>query len=238
VIISKITEKALLLSKKLRHVINFVNPDTIEQLKNKVVAMDEAVGSYKYNILDTFINEALRSSNIKQVINDAESIVSDMDSIESDESENASQFDLWDPNAWFDDTELGFLDNLAGAIGDVLGPGDDESSVDDFETARSSRSSRSSFRPTIRYPKQTIRKGRASAGRYKVLATIFQSTMTELFNVLIESIDSYNQARVNTEEALSERKEMIKREYIGSGKTYSVGNKYAEQLYNSQGLYK
>jgi hypothetical protein len=73
---------------------------------------------------------------------------------------------------------------------------------------------------------------------YQWIVNKFSRDASELYDILNNAIDNYNEAKVNPEEVLSKRKEMMNREYIGSGRTYSVGNKYAEQLYNSQGLYK
>ena len=241
IIINKFTLKTLSLSRKLRYVIKFVNLSTIEELKNKLVELSDSVDAYLIDLMREFISDLKQRAVLgeKEFIDEVESIVSDIDSSVS-ESENASQLDLWDPNAWFADTELDFLDGLAGAIRDAIGPGDDESSVgSDFETAISQ--GRDVVREGLdrfRQPRRKQYVGKRTSEKYEKLAEKFQMDISEVYNILMDAIDSYNEARVKPEEALSERKEMMNREYIGSGRTYSVGNRYAEQLYNSQGLYK
>ena len=243
IIANRICLKALSLSKKLRHVINFVNSSTIENFKNKLVELSDLVDVYIGDVLNTFLSDlqvrAILGTN--DFASEVESIISDLDSAES---EDASQLDLLDPNAWFNDTELGFLDNLAGAIRDAIGVADDESSESSssgFQTAIGDEESKDDVQEGLnrfRQPRRRRNVGRRSIAMYQNVASKFQDNISELYNILIDAIDSYNQSRIQPDELLTERKEKMNREYIGSGRVYSVGNKYAEQLYNSQGLYK
>lgn len=242
VLANRFAIKALSLSKKLRHVIQFVNSSTIESLKEKLDELSEYVGKYITNILASYISDQRVKAILgeKETIDEVESIISDLDSAES---EDASQLDLWDPNAWFNDTEIGFLDNLAGAIRDVIGPGDDdESSLNSgFQTAIEDEQIEDVVLEGLdrfRQPRKKKSVGKKSVKMYENLTYNFQKNLQELYDTLTVVIDTYNQARVNTEEVLSERNNVIKTKYSGSGRTYSVGNKYAEQMYNSQGLYK
>ncbi len=236
ILLNKIAVKTLSLSKKLRHVIKFVNSSTIETLKNKLADLSELVDIYLMDVLATFISDlnvraTLGTENFNKEV---ESIVSDLDSAES---EDASQLDLWDPNAWFDDTELGFLDNLAGAVRDAIGVADDDESS--FQTAI--EESKDDVREGLNKFKQPRTKqyvGKKSVKMYQNITEKFQDNISEVYEILIDAIDSYNEARIETDEVLDDRKDIIKKKYTGSGLVYSVGNKYAEQMYNSQGLYK
>lgn len=72
---------------------------------------------------------------------------------------------------------------------------------------------------------------------FKKIRREIQTNMQMLERIFTYIFDNYNEERVQPEQMLAERKNIISEEYIGSGKTYSVGNKYSEQLYNTSGMY-
>jgi len=223
IIISKFISKILNLAKKLRNVINFVDPQTIESLKNKLEELDYLGGSFKENLLSQFIIyiKTIAGDELTEesYISETESIVSDLDSIISD-----------------------LTDDFGSDFGsDVTERSDDFGSdvterSDDFGSDETGQSTGRRTASTARTRRFTI--GKNIYKMYKGIVNKFLRDASELYNILINSIDDYNQARIQQDEVLSERKNEISREYAGSGRVYSVGNKYAEQMYNSQGLYK
>lgn len=215
------------LAKQFQKVFNFATPLNIQKIKD----MYDSFIDY-LNIYNSVSSQLLLSyKDIRNEINDDDirSVISDLS---DDLSENASQFDIYNPDNWIDDRTRGFIEYGIDLLQDYINPDDESETSSDFQTALSSRSSRSS-----RSSKPRITLEQFNEKNFKRIRREIQTNMKILERIFTYIFDNYNEARVQPEQTLAERKKIISEEYIGSGKTYSVGNKYAEQLYNTSGMY-
>jgi len=114
--------------------------------------------------------------------------------------------------------------------------------VTDFSPSSSSSSSMESFFGVpegffnVPYTAEIVEKGLFE--EYQKIRTEVKKNVVEFFKIFNFIFDNYNEARNVLQEQAS-RKQEIKQEYTGgSRRVYSVGNKYAEQMYNQSGMYK
>lgn len=218
------------LAKQFQKVFNFATPLNIQKIKDVYDSFIDYL-----NIYNSISSQLLLSFNdVRNQIDDDDvrSVISDL----SDEiSENASQFDIYNPDNWFSDTERGFIEHGIDLLRDYINPDDDDES--DFQTAPSGRSSRSSSSRSSSSRNRPNILEQFNEKNFKKIRREIQSNITLLNRIFNYIFDNYNEARVQPEQTLAERKKIISAEYVGSGKTYSVGNKYAENLYNTSGMY-
>lgn len=222
-------KRILGLAKQFQKVFNFATPLNIQKIKD----MYDSFIDY-LNIYHSVSSQLLLSyKDIRNEINedDVRSVISDLS---DDLSENASQFDIYNPDNWFDDRTRGFIEYGIDLLQDYINPDDDDES--DFQTAPSGSSSRSS-NSKKKKPKPRITLEQFNEKNFKRILREIGKNIQTLPRIFEYIFDNYNEARVQPEQTLAERKKIISEEYVGSGKTYSVGNKYAEQLYNTSGMY-
>lgn len=218
-------------------VFNFTSPSNIQKLKELVSEFDAIVEPYKEIMLSVLKKPPSFNPN------DVRSVVSDLsDELFFDDSDVASSvgdYDPFDVDNFLGDAARDFIDHGIDLLRDYIGPQDDDDS--DFQTARSRRSSRSSRSSSSRSSasSQFLTQGATDEKQLKKIQREIEKNIDNFFEIFNFIFNNYNEARTQLQQQLETRKEEIKEEYTGGSKrVYSVGNKYAEQMYNQSGMYK
>jgi hypothetical protein len=220
-----------------KKIFNFTSAEKMQRLKNTVEDFENIVEPYIEIIMSVLKKPPTFDAN------EVGSVVSDLseDLIFDDETEDYDPFDV---DNWLNDTTRDFVDHGIDLLRDYIGPQDDDTDESsDFQTARppssrSSRSSRSSgpsgsFQPFLTFQGETDKR------QYKKINEEIKKNVNELFRIFNFIFNNYNEARNALQEQVKSRNEKMKQEYTGGSKrVYSVGNKYAEQMYNQSGMYK
>jgi hypothetical protein len=214
----------------LKKIFNFTSAEKMQRLKNTVEDFENIVEPYIEMMMSILKKPPTFDAN------EVGSVVSDLsqDLIFDDETEDYDPFDV---DNWLNDATRDFVDHGIDLLRDYIGPQDDDDS--DFQTARpprsraSSRPSRPSFQPFLTFQGETDKR------QYKKINEEIKKNVNELFRIFNFIFNNYNEARNALQEQVKSRNEEMKQEYTGGSKrVYSVGNKYAEQMYNQSGMYK
>jgi hypothetical protein len=215
------------LAMSFKKIFNFTSAEKMQRLKNTVEDFENIVEPYIEIIMSVLKKPPTFDAN------EVGSVVSDLsqDLIFDDETEDYDPFDV---DNWLNDATRDFVDHGIDLLRDYIGPQDDDDS--DFQTARPPRSrasSHSSFQPFLTFQGETDKR------QYKKINDEIKKNVNELFRIFNFIFNNYNEARNALQEQVKSRNEEINQEYTGGSKrVYSVGNKYAEQMYNQSGMYK
>lgn len=203
------------IAKTFQKIYNFASPSNIQKLKDTLEDFENIAETYMEIILSVL-------NNVPEIDDD------DISSIVSELSEELFEY-----------SDSDSTDNFSTADDLLTEYNPDESETDTVSSITSDNissltsSSRRTFRPRVRIT------GYANEKQYNKIKREVGKNINDLFKIMNFIFDNYNEARNQLQIKMQQRENELEKEYVGSGykKTYSVGNKYAEQLYNTAGMY-
>lgn len=206
------------IAKTFQKIYNFASPNNIQKLKDTLEDFE--------NIAETYMEIILTVLNNPPEVDD-----DDISSIVSELSE-----ELFEPTDYDSTNNFSTADDLLTEYNPDESENDSVSSLTSDDI--SSLTSRSSSRRRLFRPRARIT-GYANEKQYNKIKREVEKNINDLFKIMNFIFDNYNEARNQLQIKMQQRENELEKEYVGSGykKTYSVGNKYAEQLYNTSGMY-